>query len=347
MLELDLHKHFDNFHIQLQCSISHPFTAIFGASGAGKTTLLNMIAGLTNPNRGKIILETKILFDSDRGISIRPQHRRIGYIFQESRLFPHMSIRENILYGLKNLPKSEQRFQEKDVVETLGIGMLLDRTPKGLSGGERQRCALARALLASPSLLLMDEPMAALDRRTKLQFLHFLKQVQHDYALPILYVSHDVDNVLSFADDVLVMESGTRVAQGKPINVLSQTIRSRFPKSTDSTNYISAHIVEHRIEDGQSVVQSNGVSVCIPLIDKPVQSHVTLSLHTSEIMVSLHRPKQISARNVLEGIVQKITLRETRVLLTVDVGFSMSVDIARAALVDLNLQTGTTVFLIF
>ncbi len=341
MLEIDIHKRLKGFELTLQCSFQGGFTAICGSSGAGKTTLLNMISGLLHPDEGRIVLKEEALFDSRRGISARPQDRRVGYIFQESRLFPHMTIRQNICYGLNKLPKDRRRFTEADVIAQLGIAPLLERAPQLLSGGEKQRCALARALLASPELLLMDEPMAALDQETRQQFLHFLKKIQKEYQLPILYVSHDLHNVIHFADELLLMEAGRCQAQGNPREILEKASAHR----SLSINRIAADITAHRADVGLTTVQASGAQIQVPLLDLPVGASISLFIDAADIIVSVQRPELLSNHNVIKGNILRHIPQKTHTLLAVDSGVSIIAAVSRAA-AD-TLSPGDSVYLIF
>ncbi|MFQ5769246.1 MAG: ATP-binding cassette domain-containing protein, partial [bacterium] len=186
MLKVEIQKKIEKFSLDLDLEIRPAFTALFGPSGTGKTTTLNLIAGLIPPDRGEIVLDKRILFSQSAGINLSPQKRNIGYIFQESRLFPHLSVQQNLQFGMQKIAKNNRKFDLKKVVKIVGVQNLLNRTPEDLSGGEKQRVALARALLASPEYLLLDEPLAALDLPVRLSFLNFLKDIHKRFSIPIL-----------------------------------------------------------------------------------------------------------------------------------------------------------------
>jgi molybdate transport system ATP-binding protein len=197
MIRVDVARAYPAFRVETAFEAdSEGITALFGRSGAGKTSLVNMLAGLLRPDRGRIELDGTVLFDSAKGIDLPPERRRLGYVFQESRLFPHMSVRANLTYGMRRTPPAQRRIGPDEVVEVLGIGHLLDRRPRQLSGGERQRVALGRALLASPRLLLMDEPLASLDAARKAEILPFIERMRDAFAVPVVYVTHAMDEIV-------------------------------------------------------------------------------------------------------------------------------------------------------
>lgn len=183
-------------------------TALFGPSGAGKTSIVNMVAGLLRPDKGRIIINGHCLFDSKGNINLPPEKRRIGYIFQDGRLMPHLSVRANLTYGMHLTPAAERFIHLDQVVDLLGIGHLLNRRPAGLSGGEKQRVAIGRALLTSPHLLLMDEPLASLDQARKHEVLPFIQRLCREFSLPVLYVSHSMAEILNLADYLVILEQG-------------------------------------------------------------------------------------------------------------------------------------------
>lgn len=197
-------------------------TALFGPSGAGKTSVVNMVAGLMRPDIGRIAINGRCLFDSARRIDLPPEKRGIGYVFQDGRLLPHLSVRANLVYGMRCTPANRRFVQLDQVVDLLGIGRLLKRRPAGLSGGEKQRVAIGRALLTSPDLLLMDEPLASLDSSRKAEVLPFIMRLGHEFAIPILYVSHAMDEILKLATRLVVMENGRVLACGDLAALLSR-----------------------------------------------------------------------------------------------------------------------------
>lgn len=243
MLDISIKKKQGNFGLDI-CFLSseNGVTALFGKSGAGKTSVINMIAGLVQPDHGTIVVNNRVLFDSANGINIPAEKRRVGYIFQDGRLFPHLSVSSNLIYGMKLIRPSKRFVRFEQVVDLLGIESLLDRRPAKLSGGEKQRVAIGRALLTSPSLLLMDEPLASLDSDRKAEVLPFISGISHEFKLPILYVSHSPDEVLSLAENLVLIDSGKVIATGKTQELLNRPELERFTKHfkcPDSFDFLS------------------------------------------------------------------------------------------------------------
>jgi molybdate transport system ATP-binding protein len=204
-LELDLRLQRGTFELALCTTLSAPVTGVFGSSGSGKSTLLRMIAGLIQPQQGRIVLNDRVLLDTTRRINLVPQHRCIGLMFQDAQLFPHLSVEQNLLYGFKRRHASARRFACDDIVDLLDIGHLLPRLPYHLSGGEKQRVALGRAILYSPELLLLDEPLSSLDEARKAQILPFLARVRDEVKIPMLYVSHAMSEIRFLTDHVVAL----------------------------------------------------------------------------------------------------------------------------------------------
>jgi molybdate transport system ATP-binding protein len=199
-------------------------TALFGPSGSGKTTAIRLLAGLERPDEGRIEVEDWLMLDTGRGVHVPPQRRRVGLVFQDALLFPHLTVRQNLLYGRWFTPAAERRIGFEGVVEVLGIGPLLARRPATLSGGERQRAAIGRALLASPRLLLMDEPLASLDAPRKAEILPFIERMRDEFRIPIVYVSHQAEEVARLADRVVRLDRGAVVDSGPPAAVLGAAL---------------------------------------------------------------------------------------------------------------------------
>ncbi len=216
MLEVQLRRQQGAFTVDAAFSVGdRGVTALFGPSGAGKTSIVNMVAGLIRPDAGRIALNGHCLFDSAGGVDLPPEKRRVGYVFQDGRLFPHLSVRSNLAYGLRIQPKAERYVEFDQVVDLLGLAPLLERRPAKLSGGEKQRVAIGRALLCSPALLLMDEPLASLDGARKAEVMPFISRLCREFSTPILYVSHLLDEISCLADHLVLIKDGRVSAWGR------------------------------------------------------------------------------------------------------------------------------------
>ncbi len=228
MIDIHVVKKQGDFRINAMFSSEETgITALYGDSGAGKTSIINMVAGLLRPDKGHITIAGNCLFDSDKGINVSPEKRRIGYIFQEGRLFPHLNVLSNLTYGMRLIPHLQRYVKIDQVVNLLGIESLLDRRPAKLSGGEKQRVAIGRALLTSPTILLMDEPLASLDAARKAEVLPFITALTKNLSVPILYVTHDLDEIMTLANNVVLIKSGRAIASGSPEEVI-QANNSKF-----------------------------------------------------------------------------------------------------------------------
>ena len=346
MLNINIQKKFDAQEICINCEIKPAFTALFGPSGSGKTTTLNMVAGLLDPDAGQIVLNDRTLFCKTRKVNMPPQRRNVGYIFQESCLFPHLTIRQNLEFGWKKVPNDAHKFEFNDIVTEVGIERFLDRKPHSLSGGEKQRVALARALMASPDYLLLDEPLAALDISTKLSFLRFLKTIHERHQLPILYISHDLTDVINFADEVIVLDQGTVLGQGRPYSLLDKM------SSPSLLNYIDvANIIEVEIESCQSVegeirVKSNNLHLILPDFKCHSGEKLQLNVPASEIILSIDEPHGLSASNIIPGRVTTLHHIGGRALVDVDTGIPFTVEVTSATVDKFKLKKGDDVFLI-
>ena len=227
MLDIQVARRQGSFQVDAAFRTSNSgITALFGPSGAGKTSVINMVAGLIRPDRGCIVVQGRTLFDSDHGVDLAPEERYIGYIFQDGRLFPHLTVRGNLTYGMKLTPPSRRYIDFDQVLDLLGIEHLLDRRPAKLSGGEKQRVAIGRALLTSPRLLLMDEPLSSLDEARREEVLPFVIKLPRAFSIPILYVTHSIDEIQRLADSLVIMEAGKSIAVGD-VNELMSRIQCR------------------------------------------------------------------------------------------------------------------------
>ena len=347
MLSLKLKKHWPNFELELDLEIKSAFTALFGPSGSGKTTTLNLIAGLTRPAEGEVSLDDRILFSDKKRINASPQDRNIGYIFQESRLFPHYSVQKNLEFGLTKTPQEKRRFSFSEIVEVAGLKAYLTRMPADLSGGEKQRVALARALLASPDYLLMDEPLAALDLSARLSFLKFLKEIHRKFELPILYVSHDLANVLNFADEVVILKNGRNIGYGRPYAQLDKMTAAPLVASADIANILEMTVTADKSSKGLTEASCGELSFVLPHLDCTIGEKLTLNIPASEIIIGVKKPDGLSATNILKGTITDIHHLGERILVDIAAGPKFTVEIVPATVERLGLLAGKDVFLIF
>ncbi len=299
MLKVDVEKRLSSFQVtsRFECG-SSGIVALFGRSGAGKSSIVNMLAGLVKPDRGRIQIQDRVLFDSTADIDVPPQQRRLGYVFQEDRLFPHLSVRSNLLYGWKRAPKTERRINLEQVVTLLGIESLLERRPSKLSGGEKQRVALGRALLANPHLLLMDEPLAALDQARKEDVLPFIERLRDDFDLPIIYVSHSMEEIVRLADTIVLISEGQVEAVGPVDDVMGRLDLRPLTGRYEAGAVITAEISAHDADFGLTELRFGGGLLRIPLLEAPVGTLLRLRIRARDVSLALSPPVGVSIQNI-------------------------------------------------
>ncbi len=306
-LTLDITQSLGNFRLDVQFETKGGVTAVFGRSGSGKTSIVQAVAGLARPDRGRITLGERVLFDSDAGIWVPPHKRRIGYVFQDGRLFPHLSVAQNLAFGTRFASSNPEVKREAHIIDILGISHLLDRRPGGLSGGEKSRVALGRALLSSPELLLMDEPLAALDEPRKEEILPYLERLRDEGGAPVLYVSHSVAEVARLADDLVLLADGKVAASGPLADILSDPAAVPLLGVREAGSVLEATVAE-RSEDGLATLRISGGELCLPGVQAPVGARVRIRVLAQDIILSDRKPEGLSAINVLETTVQDIHL---------------------------------------
>ncbi len=346
VLKFDVAKRLGDFELRCSAELGPGITAVFGPSGSGKTTLLNCVAGLTRPDRGEIEVLGRTVYSSSGRVGVPPERRGVGYVFQDSALFPHLSVGDNIRYGHRLTPEDRRVVSLERVVDMLRLERLMDRGVSGLSGGERQRVALARALAASPRLLLLDEPVSSLDLAFRGLILRYLKQVRAELSIPMVYVSHSISEVMALADDVLVLSGGSKAAQGRPSTVLADPRLSRIGDYAALENLIDADVVGKRADGWQAELEAGGSRLLAPGVEAEPGERVTVSIRASDILVALDVPTRISAQNVLPGVVEEIHPQGPRVVLFVNAGARMMVEITPDALRSLGLSVGDRVYLV-
>ncbi|MBN8873654.1 MAG: molybdenum ABC transporter ATP-binding protein [Rhodospirillales bacterium] len=292
-------------------------TVLFGPSGAGKSSVIAATAGLLRTDAARIEVDGTRLVDTEAGVWLPPERRRVGLVFQDARLFPHMSVETNLRYGLRRAPPGPIRFDT--VVDLLGIRPLLGRRPRTLSGGERQRVAIGRALLAQPRLLLMDEPLASLDAPRKAEIMPYLTQLKTDLRLPVLYVTHAPDEVAQLADWVVLMEAGRVVGSGSVSEVAARADLP-FAQRDDAGAVLLAEIAETDSRRKLTRLVAGGASFWVPLLDGPVGTRHRIRIPAREIILATRPPDAISLHNVVPGRVQRITPEGARRSVLVEIG---------------------------
>lgn len=279
--------------------------ALFGPSGAGKSSIVQAIAGLRRPEGGHIVIDGETLFDSGTSRHVTARDRRIGIVFQDSRLFPHLSVQQNLLFGARRRGALATAPFDA-IVALLGIEPLLDRKPRNLSGGERQRVALGRALLSDPRLLLLDEPLASLDQARRLEILPYLERLRDESGIPMLYVSHSIDEVTRLADEMVALDGGKVVAQGSVFDLTTRLDLAPLTGRFDAGAVIEARIAGRDPSDGVTRLEFDGGQLFVPDVTGPAGGAVRIRILARDVMLALDEPKRISANNVLASRIEEI-----------------------------------------
>lgn len=345
MIELDVQKRLGDFDLQAAFTGSDSVTALFGHSGAGKSTLIRMLGGLLVPDRGVIRVNGRVLFDSDRGINIPAHKRRLGHVFQHGYLFPHLSVRSNLLYGRRRAA-GERKVPFEAIVRLLDLDPLLRRWPRSLSGGEQQRVAIGRALLSEPDCLLMDEPLASLDSRLKREIMPYFERLCHEARVPILYVSHSVDEVTRLADDMVLLSAGRVAAHGKVAEVMSRLDLRPLTGRFEAGAVLEASVDHHDPDYGLTYLRLDGQSLVIPLTERAAGERVRLRIRSRDVSIALEKPQQISIHNILPGTITALNHESGTFLeAQIDIGGQyLGVRITRHAGDQLGLHEGQAVY---
>jgi molybdate transport system ATP-binding protein len=338
-----------HFELDIDVSFDARLTSIFGPSGSGKTTILDAIAGLTKLTTGEIEIGGRTLFSSARGINLPPQERGVGYVPQQGTLFPHLSVRKNILFGAGRITRSKRsrNIRMEHVLNVLEIANLLDRPVTKLSGGEAQRVALARAILSQPQLLLMDEPLASLDVTLKEKILPYLARVRDEFEIPIIYVTHSLTEVLTLADWVLMIKQGQLVTQGVPKEALRSSHAILEITEERFENVFTVTFVESDPEGGRTKVRlQSGEELFIPYLPQVPNGPLQIRIGADDIIVATQNPEGISAGNVLSGKIRTIDVLQGQATLTIVAGEEFAARLSTAAVSRLGLSEDSRVFLV-
>jgi molybdate transport system ATP-binding protein len=337
-----------DFTLDLALALPPGITILFGPSGAGKTTLLDCIAGLVEPDEGRIATRDRILFDGALKINFSPQRRGVGYVFQDLALFPHLTVQENVEYGLSRLGREERRRRSDAILESFRIEHLRSRRPRQISGGERQRVALARALVIDPAVLLLDEPLAALDAATKSKIVDDLRAWNQEHRIPVVYVTHSREEVFALGEQVIILENGRPIARGTPHEVMRAPRVETVAQLAGFENIFDAKVTAAHEERGTMVCQLSGsqLEVETPLVRAEVGSRLRVGIRAGDILLASVKPVGLSARNIIPGKVLSLAQRDVIVAAKVDCGVEMEVHLTLAARDSLQLRKGGEVWLV-
>ncbi|MDA1069826.1 MAG: molybdenum ABC transporter ATP-binding protein [Proteobacteria bacterium] len=347
MIEIDVVRHRKKFSIEVRISVEQTgITTLFGSSGSGKSTLIELIAGLLRPDTGRIVVDGRVLFDHERGIDLPPEKRRLGLVFQDARLFPHLSVRANLVFGMRRLRPQDRRLAFDDVVDLLGIGRLLARRPFQLSGGERQRVAIGRALLTSPDLLLMDEPLASLDQPRKNEILPFIRRLPDELAMPVIYVSHALEEVIRLSDRVVVLADGRVRASGPVEDILSRPDLAPLTGRFWAGAVLDAQVAPGDPGYGLTELHFPGGTLLVPRLDHPAGTRVRVRVRSRDISIALQPPVQSSVLNAIPASVVSVTEDDVaQADVVLDAGGSrLLARITHRSVAHLNLVPGARVF---
>ena len=343
-LALQIRKQYSGFSLEIDCILKEKVTAFLGASGSGKTTLLNCISGILSPDQGEIVFQDRKLYSSNLRINLPPEKRRIGYVFQEGHLFPHINIAGNIRYG-QSRRKQKQHTDVSEIIDILEIGDLLKRHPKQLSGGQRQRVAIARSIAMAPSLLLMDEPLASLDSGLKNRIIPYLHHIKERFEIPILYVTHTISEAMALADEAYILSDGKITANGQPHQLLTSPSALPIANMTGVENVFTLTVCKSDKEGGITELEIGKQTLKIPYLDRNIGESVPIAIRAEDIIISLEPDLPISARNSLKGCIGKLKKIGDKTILSIIVeGFHLSVKITHSAKEQLNLSQNMDVY---
>jgi molybdate transport system ATP-binding protein len=347
-LSVDLRHRLGEFSLEASFESRGHLTALFGRSGSGKTSLVNIIAGLIRPDRGRVAVGGEPVVDTERGVFVPKHRRRVGYVFQEGRLFPHLTVRQNLLYGQWFTPRAQRYERFDDVVDLLGIVPLLARRPGSLSGGEKQRVAIGRALLASPRLLLMDEPLASLDEARKHEILPYIERLRDETKIPIVYVSHSIPEVTRLATTVVVMSEGRVAAVGETSEVMGRLDLFPMTGRHEAGSVLEMRVTGHDRAYALTTLSAPAGELRVPQLDLPPGTPLRVHIKARDVLIGLKRPEQLSALNMLEGRVAEVgpadgPIVDLRIALD---GAGLIARVTRITVDRLALLPGTPVFAI-
>jgi len=337
-----------SFLVDLDVEVPPGITILFGPSGAGKSTLLDCIAGLMQPDDGRIEIDGEVAFDSERKVNVPPQRRQVAYVFQSLALFPHMTVEANVAYGLRDAPEQARTARVAEILEMFRVEKLGARKPREISGGEKQRVALARSLVTLPRVLLLDEPLTGLDAELKASIIDDLRAWNAAHKIPILYVTHSREEVDALGGRVIALELGKIVSEGTPREVLDAPRRRRLAQAAGFENLLSGTVLDLREPDGVMRVRlaDAACEIEVPLGHAAPSDRVRIAIRAGDILLATEPPRALSARNILEGRIASLERRGTLVVARVDCGAVFTVHVTPGAERTLELATGKKVWLV-
>jgi len=338
------------FTLEVAFHTTPGFTILFGPSGAGKTTILDCVAGLSQPDSGRIAIGDRALFDSTQNINLAVAKRRVGYVFQTLALFPHLTVQQNVEYGLTHLPHVERATRASAILQAFRIAHLADQSARQISGGESQRTALARTLVTDPDVLLLDEPLAGLDALTKTKIIDDLREWNRAHGIPILYVTHSREEVFALGERVIVLDAGRIVVQGTPHEVIEAPHQETVAQLVGIENVFDAVVDAISPERGTMTCRVNGdggpMLLETPLVRGGVGSSLRVGIRAGDILLATIPPVGLSARNVIPGRITSLERRDVIVTARVKCRVEMEVHLTLAARDSLQLEPGKEVWLV-
>ena len=342
------HRSSKDFCVDVEFDAPAGFTMLLGPSGGGKTTVLNCIAGLVRPDSGRITAASRLFFDSQAHVDLPVAERRIGYVFQNLALFPHLTVEENVQYGIIKLPVQERRQRMMALLDSFRISHLVGSKPNQISGGERQRVALARSLVTDPVLLLLDEPLSALDLSTKATILDDLREWNSSHEIPIMYVTHSPEEAFALGEHVVVVEAGRVIAKGSPQDVLRAPRQETIAQIVGFENLFDAVVLALDERQGTMLchIGNDGRELEVPLAHAEVSSRIRIAIRAGDIIIAGERPHALSARNTFEGRIIDIKREGIKVMVNVDAGVLFEVHITPSACEELQLEPNKMVWLV-
>ena len=352
MLDARITKRFDGSDaptLDVHIKAGNGVTVLFGSSGAGKTSILRAVAGILSPDEGRITLDDTVFFDSTTKTCLPMQKRKIGYVFQNHALFPHMTAEQNALYAASGDFRKSAAERVRELFALLGIAKTAKRRPHELSGGEQQRVALARALATDPVLMLLDEPLSSVDTATRTRLTEEIADIQQKTDIPFLYVTHSHTEALRLGKTMVVIEGGRVAQQGTPMEIFNAPQTASVARTVGTENIFPGHVLRHQTEEGITAVELDNSGRCVletSYNGLEVGSIVTLGIHSENILISRERITQTSARNILQGEIRHIFRDMDKAEIVVNCGVDFKTSITPATVRMLNLKVGDQIFLL-